>query len=81
MRFDGPGLIQNIVEDHHDDAGDQVVDEQGFYDFINAWNAKQTCVSYSPDYSRFMVLHRGRFDEIMNPPAEGEGDETEKDGA
>ena len=79
LRLDADNILVNVVDDHHPDAGDQVVDAQEFRDFVEKWNAKQTCVSYAPDYSKVIVLKREAFDEIINPPATDEGDETEKE--
>lgn len=66
LRLDPERLLEMAVDDMHEDAGDQIVDADGLCDFIEAWNAKQTCMSWYPDHSRVVVLDRERFEETLN---------------
>lgn len=65
LRLDPESLLERAVDDMHEDAADQIVDADGLCEFIEAWNAKQTCVSWYPDMSRVVVLDRERFEEML----------------
>lgn len=65
LRLDPDRLLEQAVDDMHEDAIDQVVDADGLRDFIEAWNAKQTCETWYPDHSRVVVLDRERFDRLI----------------
>lgn len=70
--------IETEMEDHHEEAIEQVVDIGELLEFMKAWNAKQTLKSYSPDTGRVIVLDAARFavlvDEAPSSPAEIEED-------
>mgnify|MGYP000566104967 CR=1 FL=1 len=61
LRLDPEGLLEMATDGMHEDADDQIENADELIEFINAWNAKQTCRSYSPDYSRVIVLDQVRF--------------------
>jgi hypothetical protein len=65
LRLDPGRLLEQAVDDMHEDAQDQIVDADGLCEFIEAWNAKQTCVTWYPDHSRVVVLDRERFEELL----------------
>lgn len=65
LRLDPDSLLENAVENMHEDAGDQIVDADELVAFIEAWNAKQTCTSYYPDYKRVIVLDEARFKALL----------------
>lgn len=66
LRLDPDSLLEMAADDMHEDAFDEIEDSDGLRAFIEAWNAKQTCVSWRPDYSRVVVLDRARFEELLN---------------
>ena len=61
-------LLEQAVDGMHEDAMDQVVDADGLCEFIEAWNAKQTCVTWYVDHSRVVVLDRERFEALLGDP-------------
>lgn len=61
LRLDPESLLERAVDGMHEDAADQIVDADELVAFIEAWNAKQTCLSWYPDYSRVVVLDEARF--------------------
>lgn len=65
LRLDPDSLLEQAVDDMHEDAADQIVDADELEAFVEAWNAKQTCVSWYPDMSRVVVLDRERFEEML----------------
>ena len=65
LRLDPDSLLENAVDDMHEDAGDEIVDADELMRFIEAWNAKQTCKSWYPDYSRVIVLDEKRFKALL----------------
>ena len=66
LHLDVDRLLEQAVDDMHEDAADEIVDADGLAAFIEAWNAKQTCVSWYPDHSRVVVLDPVRFEEMLN---------------
>jgi hypothetical protein len=72
--LDPADVLENALQDHHEDAYDCLVDVKGFEDFINSWVKKQTMKSYMgvshvvtklsdfPDYegakAEFIELHK-----------------------
>ena len=68
MRIDPDVALESACDNQHDDADREIVDADGLVAFLNEWNAKQTCVSYFPDYSRYVVIDRERFAaDVMTP--------------
>jgi len=65
LRLDPNSLLENATDDMHEDAGDEIVDADELVRFIEAWNAKQTCKSWYPDYSRVIVLDEARFKALL----------------
>ena len=58
-------MLENAVDDMHEEAMDQIVDADEVFAFVEAWNAKQTCKTWYPDYSRVVVLNQERFEEML----------------
>lgn len=65
LRLDPDSLLERAVEDMHEDAGDEIVDADELVKFFEAWNDKQTCKSWYPDYSRVIVLDEARFKALL----------------
>ena len=65
LRLDPDSLLENAVGDMNEAAGDEIVDADDLICFIEAWNAKQTCKSWYPDYSRVIVLDEARFKALL----------------
>ena len=65
LALNAESLLEQAVDDMHEDAADQIVDADGLYEFIEAWNSRQTCVTWYPDMSRVVVLDRERFEKIL----------------
>lgn len=55
-RLNIDNAIETMLEEAYDDAWDDLVDEDGLRQFIDAWNAKQKVASYYPDYTKVVVL-------------------------
>lgn len=56
LEIDPEGVIEQAVDDMHEGAADEIVDREELVRFLQAWNAKQSCVGYHPDVSRIVVL-------------------------
>lgn len=69
FRLDACGILESALDDHHDDAADQVVDEGQLARFLDMWNAKQTFTSYYPDNRLVIVLDQAAFDALVADPA------------
>jgi len=69
LRLDPDTMLQHVTDDMHEEASDQIVDADGLFDFIEAWNAKQTCVSWYPDHARVIVLDEERFAALLDDNA------------
>ena len=65
LALNADSLLEHAVDDMHEDAMDEIVDADGVYEFVEAWNAKQTCKSWYPDMSRVVVLDQERFDALL----------------
>lgn len=65
LRLDPDSLLENAVDDMHEDASSEIVGADDLICFIEAWNAKQTCKSWYPDYSRVIVLDEARFKALL----------------
>ena len=65
LRIDPDSLLENAADGMHEDAFDEIVDADELADFIEAWNTKQTCTSYYPDYKRVIVLDEVRFKALL----------------
>ena len=50
--IDVGNILENALSDHHEDACDQVVDEEGLQKLLDNWVKKQTLISYDADYTR-----------------------------
>ena len=70
LRLNPDSLLENAVDGLHEDAGDEIVDADELVRFIEAWNAKQTCKSWYPDYSRVIVLDEARFKALLEEDGE-----------
>lgn len=64
LRLDPVSLLEVATDDMREDAQDQIENADELIEFINAWNAKQTCRSYYPDQSRVIVLDPIRFKQL-----------------
>ena len=56
-----PGLevaiaLRDSLTDHYAGAGHDVVDLGDLVTFVESWNARQTIVSWSPDFSRVLLM-------------------------
>jgi hypothetical protein len=69
LQLNPDSVLENAVDDMHDDAWDQIVAADELAAFIAAWNTKQTCRSWYPDYSRVIVLDEKRFKALLEPSA------------
>lgn len=69
LQIDPASILENATEEMHEGAADQIVDADELTDFINAWNEKQTCVTYYEDRSRVIIIDRVAFDDFMSGPA------------
>lgn len=69
LQIDPVSVLENAADDMHEEASDQIVDADELVSFINAWNEKQTCVTYYEDRSRVIIIDRVAFDDIMSGPA------------
>jgi len=69
LLLDPERILDQALEDMPEEAADEIVDADDLFDFIEAWNAKQTCVTWYPDHSRVVVLDRKRFNALID----GEG--------
>ena len=65
LALNANSLLEQATDEMHEDAADEIVDADELVAFIEAWNAKQTCVTWCPDYSRVVVLDRDRFDALI----------------
>jgi len=65
LRLDAEQMLEHVTSDMHEEANDEIVDANGLHDFIAAWNAKQTCVSWYPDTTRVIVLDEARFAALL----------------
>ena len=50
--IDIDNVLENEIEDHHENAWDQIVDIQSIKDFISNWNGKQTLESWNVAYKQ-----------------------------
>lgn len=66
FEIDPERALESALEEMHEDACDQIVDADEFYDFIEAWNAKQTIITWYPDHSRVIVLDQVRFEHLIS---------------
>lgn len=65
LALNAESLLEQAVDGLHEEAFDQIEAGDELVAFIEAWNAKQTCKSWYPDYSRVVVLNRERFEEML----------------
>ena len=56
FRLDIMSCIESALDDHYDDAIDNIVDIDSLVEFVTDWVAKQDIISYYPDYSRSIIL-------------------------
>lgn len=56
FELDCSKFLENELEEHFEDAYDQVVDEDELQDFIEKWNAKQTIETYHIRYEDIVIL-------------------------
>lgn len=54
--LDISNAIEYSLEEHYEDAFDNLIDVQELYDFIEEWNKRQTVVSYEYDFSNVILL-------------------------
>ena len=64
-------VVENQMYNHHEDAIEQVVDFEDLTEFLKQWNAKQTLVSYHPDYSQIVVIDQERFAALTKDQSNG----------
>ena len=50
-------VIESEMEDHHEDAGDQIAEYEEIRVFIKEWNAKQNVESWNVRYKQKINLH------------------------
>lgn len=66
-------ILEMAVDDMHEDAVDQIEAADELVQFIERWNAKQTCIAYFADTKRVIVLDQERFEALIrNIPLSGE---------
>ncbi|WP_020476219.1 hypothetical protein [Zavarzinella formosa] len=58
-------VLSSELDDHHEDAGDCLVDDKELWDFIKAWNAKQTLVSFDVDYTKVIPIDVEAFNTLL----------------
>lgn len=58
-------IIENAVDDMHEDAMDEVEAADDLIAFIEQWNKRQHCTTYYEDSSRIIVLDRDRFNALI----------------
>lgn len=66
LRLDPDSLLEQAVDDMHEDAADQIVDADGLITFINEWNEKQTCTSYYEDRTRVIIIDKDYVKSILD---------------
>ena len=54
--LDIDSAIDSMLDEAFEGARDHLKDEKELYDFVDKWNAKQSIISYYPDYKRVVVL-------------------------
>ncbi|ORE90692.1 hypothetical protein ATO13_22271 [Stappia sp. 22II-S9-Z10] len=68
--IDSDHIVESALEDFHEDAGDQILEEDDLHSFIRTWNAKQTLTTWFPDISCVVVLDEDRFAALLDHPHE-----------
>ncbi len=66
FQLDLERILENALEEFHEDAGDSLVDTEELYAFVEAWNKKQTLTTWYPDHTRVVVIDEARFQAIVN---------------
>jgi hypothetical protein len=54
--LDASDILQSALDEHHEDAHEQLVDEDGLQKFLDEWSERQTIESWEPDYSRKLCV-------------------------
>lgn len=65
LRLDAYNILAQVLDDHYEDASDDVVGYDDLEAFIKQWNARQTVVTYRHDRSRVIVLDQARFEALI----------------
>jgi hypothetical protein len=78
-RIDATDIIEHLLEDHHEDAWEQV-DHDGLQAVLDEWIKKQSVISYEPDYSKAVLLDTA-LEEVAKQDAEEAQEERERDGS
>ncbi len=50
-------ILENVLDEHHEDAFDQLIDVEGLQKFLDEWVNKQTMRSFSPCYNLAIVTN------------------------
>ena len=62
FKLDIDSALERMTEDAYEGADDHLVDVKELREFVEKWNAKQSIISYYPDYKRVVVLKSGDSD-------------------
>lgn len=62
FELDAEGILCSALSEMHEGA--EVDHAKAFYDFVDEWNKKQTCVSWFPDYGRVIVFDDEAFADL-----------------
>ena len=62
---DVDSMLEDELQEHHEDARYEVVDEEELEAFLAAWSKKQTLVSYAVDYSRKIRISKEEIDNYL----------------
>lgn len=73
LKVDGLRIVEGLLEDHHEDAIDRVVDLDDFVKFCREWSDKQTLKGWFGDYKRLVVFDpKGREEFLKDYPEDEE---------
>jgi DNA-directed RNA polymerase subunit RPC12/RpoP len=65
FKLDAGQILEAALEEHYEDAYEDVIDGEELEEFIKRWNAKQTLVTYYVDHTRLVVIDQARFDAYL----------------
>ena len=65
FRLDVERILEGVLNEFHEGAADEIVDADSLYDFVEAWNQKQTLRTWYPDHTRVIVLDEDRFKDLL----------------
>ncbi len=69
LQLDAERILESATDDMHEDAADQIVDADDVYEFVKAFNEKQTCTTWYSDTSEIIVIEAERFAELVAEPS------------